>query len=76
MLHFSRWKTALILFICLLGIVATIPNFFSRETVAQWPSWVPSRQLTLGLDLQGGSHILLGVDTDAVIKERLNSAPR
>ncbi|ESR23554.1 protein translocase subunit SecD [Lutibaculum baratangense] len=71
MLHFSRWKIAVTLLICLVGILATIPNFFSRETVAEWPGFMPTRQLTLGLDLQGGSHILLGVDTQAVVGERL-----
>ncbi len=42
----------------LAGIVANIPNFFSAETVASWPTWLPKRQIVLGLDLRGGAHLL------------------
>jgi len=47
MLHFTRWKMIAILAVVLAGIVAAIPNLFSRATVESWPSWVPSRQLVL-----------------------------
>jgi len=73
MLHFSRWSIILILAICAAGILATVPNFFSKEEAAGWPSWVPHRQLVLGLDLQGGSYILLAVDTEAVVEERVDT---
>ncbi len=73
MLHFARWTVILIIAICAAGILATIPNFFSKQEAESWPSWIPHRQLVLGLDLQGGSHILLAVDTDAVVKERVDT---
>lgn len=73
MLHFARWTVILIIAICAAGILATIPNFVSKQEVESWPSWIPHRQLVLGLDLQGGSHILMAVDTDAVIKERVDT---
>ena len=73
MLYFQRWKIALILLVSLAGIIATIPNFFSPETVARWPSFLPQRQLVLGLDLRGGAHLLLEVDRDDLIGDRVET---
>ncbi len=73
MLYFQRWKIALILFVALAGIVATIPNFFSAETVASWPNFLPKRQITLGLDLRGGAHLLLEVNRDSLVKDRVQT---
>ncbi|MEQ1651621.1 MAG: protein translocase subunit SecD [Hyphomicrobium sp.] len=69
MLHFSRWKTLAILLTCLAGIVVALPNFFAKETVAAWPSFIPHQQLNLGLDLQGGAHLLLAMDQDEIKKD-------
>ena len=71
MLYFQTWKLVLILGACLLGVIFALPNAFSPETVAKWPSYVPRKQVALGLDLRGGSHLLLEVDMGAVEKERL-----
>jgi preprotein translocase subunit SecD len=49
-----------------------VPNFFSDNVVRHWPSWA-QRHIVLGLDLQGGSHLLLEVDSAAVRKEQLQS---
>ncbi len=73
MLYFQRWKIALILFVALAGVVATIPNFFSAETVASWPNFLPKRQITLGLDLRGGAHLLLEVNRDSLVKDRVQT---
>src|SRR6185503_15381536 len=72
MLYFSRWKATAILLTTLLVCAFAIPNFFPEKTVQSWPKWA-QRHLVLGLDLQGGSHILLEVDTNAVRKEKLES---
>ena len=50
MLHFERWKIIAIVLTCLAGVLFTLPNFFSKETVDSWPSWLPHKQLPLGLD--------------------------
>src|SRR5512136_60436 len=71
MLYFQTWKLILILGACLLGVVFSLPNAFSPETVANWPRYVPKKQVSLGLDLRGGSHLLLEVDMATVEKERL-----
>ncbi|MBX9842811.1 MAG: protein translocase subunit SecD [Xanthobacteraceae bacterium] len=72
MLYFSRWKAAAILLTTFIVCAFSIPNFFSEQTVDSWPKWA-QRHLVLGLDLQGGSHILLEVDANAVRKEKIEA---
>jgi len=72
MLFFTRWKAAAILLTALVVCLFALPNFFSENTVKAWPSWA-QRHVVLGLDLQGGSHLLLQVDASAVRKERLQA---
>ncbi len=73
MLYFPRWSVVLILLVVLGGIVVTIPNFFSAQTVATWPAWLPRDQISLGLDLRGGAHLLLEVDRDSLVKDRVDT---
>ncbi len=73
MLYFARWKIVLILAVCALGVIFTLPNVFSAQTVESWPGFLPKSQVSLGLDLRGGSYLLLEVDTAAVERDRLNS---
>ncbi|MFG1428160.1 protein translocase subunit SecD [Roseixanthobacter glucoisosaccharinicivorans] len=70
MLHFSRLKTTAILVITAIGILFALPNLLPPAALAVLPSWLASSRVTLGLDLQGGSHILLEVDGAALRKER------
>jgi preprotein translocase subunit SecD len=72
MLYFSRTKAAAILITALVVCSFSIPNFFSEQTVKGWPAWA-QRRLVLGLDLQGGSHILLEVDQNDIRKQRLDT---
>jgi len=69
MLHFARWKTAAILAVLIIGSLFSIPNLISR---AAFPDWFPVRQINLGLDLRGGSYLLLEVDMNTVVRERLD----
>jgi SecD/SecF fusion protein len=73
MMYFAPWKIALIALACLASVVFSIPSFFPAATVATWPSWLPKRQVNLGLDLRGGAHLLLEVDTSVVLRERLEA---
>jgi len=73
MLHFPRWKIALILGVCALGLLAALPNVLPKAALEAMPGWLPARPLHLGLDLRGGSHLLLEVDTDTLVKERLEA---
>jgi protein-export membrane protein SecD len=68
MMYFSRMKTTVILAVCLLGALLGVPNLFPAPA-----DWIPWRTVHLGLDLRGGSYLLLEVDMNAVLKERLDS---
>jgi preprotein translocase subunit SecD len=70
MLYFSRWKALATLLTAFIVCAFAIPNFFPEKVVQTWPKWA-QRHLVLGLDLQGGSHILLEVDSAAVRKEKV-----
>ncbi|MBZ0215158.1 MAG: hypothetical protein K8F25_01270, partial [Fimbriimonadaceae bacterium] len=73
MLYFSKIKIALILAVCVVGIFFSLPNFFNTSALDGLPDWLPHKQVVLGLDLQGGSHMLLEVDTNQVVEERLDT---
>ena len=73
MLHFARWKTVMIWITVALAVIFSVPNFFSKEQLAALPDWLPKRTMPLGLDLQGGSHILLQVERPDLIKDRVNT---
>ncbi|HET9146793.1 MAG TPA: protein translocase subunit SecD [Acetobacteraceae bacterium] len=67
MLYFTRLKTTLIALVCLLGILFILPNLIKRPA-----AWLPWQQVHLGLDLRGGSYLLMQVDMNAVVREELN----
>src|ERR671929_53580 len=69
MLYFSRWKALATLLTALIVCLFAVPNFFSDATLKRLPAWA-QRHVVLGLDLQGGSHILLEVDANYVRKEK------
>jgi preprotein translocase subunit SecD len=70
MLYFTRWKALAVILTALIVCLCAVPNFFPEATVKTWPSWA-QRRLVLGLDLQGGSHLLLEVDANSVKKDKL-----
>ena len=71
-MYITRWKSLGILLTTLIVCFFVVPNFLPEKVVQSWPKWA-QRQIVLGLDLQGGSHILLEVDTNAVRKEKVES---
>ncbi|MBI2716996.1 MAG: protein translocase subunit SecD [Rhizobiales bacterium] len=70
MLYFTRWKATAIVLTAFVVCLFAVPNFLPEKMVQSWPKWA-QRHVVLGLDLQGGSHILLEVDSNAVRKEKL-----
>src|ERR1043165_8110834 len=70
MLYFTRWKATAIVLTAFIVCLFAVPNFLPEKMVQSWPKWA-QRHVVLGLDLQGGSHILLEVDADAVRKEKV-----
>ena len=73
MLQLRPWKIILVVAAALFGLVFAAPNVIPASATAGWPAFFTQR-LNLGLDLQGGSYLLLEVDTDQLRKDRLNNA--
>ncbi|MGH6953694.1 MAG: protein translocase subunit SecD [Alphaproteobacteria bacterium] len=73
MVRVTRWQVVLVVAICVLGLAFAAPNFLSRRGAESLPGWLPNEQLSLGLDLQGGSHLLLQVDLESIVEEELDS---
>ncbi|MBK8909562.1 MAG: protein translocase subunit SecD [Rhodospirillales bacterium] len=74
MVHFTKWKIALVVLVCVAGLWCAWPNLLSRDTAAALPEWLPvPEQINLGLDLRGGSHLLLEVETGVVIQELMEA---
>ena len=71
MLYFTRWKALAIILTALVVCLFAVPNFFPEAKVKTWPVWA-QRHIVLGLDLQGGSYLLLEVDSNYVKKEKLD----
>ena len=69
MYKLSKSRIIIILAICLVGLFFALPNFMpNKDNLPKW--WQP---VNLGLDLQGGSNLLLEVKLDEVMKERMSS---
>jgi preprotein translocase subunit SecD len=73
MVQIPRWQVVLILVVLLGGVIFALPNLLPRQTADELPSWVPHQQINLGLDLQGGSYLLLEADIQSVIHEQLEN---
>ena len=73
MIYIGRWQMITVIFILLMGAIFATPNFLPERVRGALPGWVPSSQINLGLDLQGGSYLLLEVDMPGVVKERLET---
>jgi protein-export membrane protein SecD len=73
MLHFQTWKLVLVLGIVIAAILYALPNVFPRATMEQVPTWLPHKQVNLGLDLQGGAHLLYQLDEKEMTDDWLNT---
>ena len=73
MIHLSRWKVVLLVLSLLFGLFFAYPNVLSPAQREALPGWLPKSGLNLGLDLQGGSYLLLEVDVPAMREKRLGN---
>ncbi|MDE3114435.1 MAG: protein translocase subunit SecD [Pseudomonadota bacterium] len=71
MLQIPTWSKVVTALIVLFGILIALPNALPDSALKRIPGWLPSSTVALGLDLQGGSYLLLEVELDQVQKERL-----
>ena len=72
MLDFPRWKIWLVVTTLVLGVVFAIPTFLSESSYNRLPSILQAK-VNLGLDLSGGSHILLEANPADIAKQRLEN---
>src|SRR5215208_4856966 len=74
MLEFPRWKVWLVSLVVALGVLLSIPSLIAGTPLTkQWPAWLPQYKISLGLDLAGGSHLLLEADQRDAQKQRLQA---
>ena len=73
MVHIPRWQIAVVLAVVVLGLVYALPNVFSRSTLEGLPDWVPHKHINLGLDLQGGSYLLIEVQLEEAFEADLDN---
>ena len=71
MLNLSRWKVILVVLSVVFGVLFALPNALPQAARDNLPGFMPNKTMNLGLDLQGGSYLLLEVDTEALRSERL-----
>ncbi|MGZ8312068.1 MAG: protein translocase subunit SecD [Allosphingosinicella sp.] len=72
MLDFPRWKMWLVTLTCVIGVYYAIPSFLPERIAQQMPAWL-APQVKLGLDLAGGSHLMLEAETSGVARQRIEN---
>ena len=70
MKNYPTWKWIIVLIIISLAIVFSIPTYVYQNDT---DNWFLKNKINLGLDLQGGSYLLLEVESSVLIKEELNN---
>lgn len=73
MLQLPRWRIFVVIFATLFGVLFTLPNLLPENLRTSLPPFLPRQALNLGLDLQGGSHLLLEVDSSALRRQQLDN---
>src|SRR5262245_38630743 len=73
MIHVTRWQKIIVSSLLFIGFLFTVPNFLPENIRTSLPRWLPTSVINLGLDLQGGSYLLLEVDMPGVVTERLET---
>lgn len=73
MVQLSRWKVILLALALVFGLVFSYANALTPAQREALPGWAPKSTLNLGLDLQGGSYLLLQVDVDAMREKRITN---
>ncbi|MBC9033465.1 protein translocase subunit SecD [Sphingomonas sp. JC676] len=73
MLDFPRWKVLSITIGLAIMILLAVPSFVPKDMRETWPKWIPHPAINLGLDLAGGSYLLLEADTSDVAQSKLET---
>jgi preprotein translocase subunit SecD len=73
MLNVARWRIILVLVVTVMGIAFAFPNFVPEGARNSLPGFVPRQAINLGLDLRGGSQLLLEVDVNTLRRAQLDN---
>jgi preprotein translocase subunit SecD len=73
MVHIPKWQVVLVLALLLCGLALAAPNLVSRKAAENIPGWLPHKQISLGLDLRGGSYLLLEAQLESVEQEHFGN---
>lgn len=76
MLEVSKIKSFFVFLFISLGAIFFMPNILSQKALDHLPSFFPRKKIVLGLDLQGGSHLLMEVDMESLMKEKYEGVYR
>jgi preprotein translocase subunit SecD len=72
MLNFPRWKLWAISLTCIFGVLLAVPSLLPAHVTENWPNWAKPH-INLGLDLAGGSQLLLEAETESLARQRLET---
>lgn len=73
MLQVARWRIILVLVVTVMGIAFAFPNFVPERIRESLPGFLPRQAINLGLDLRGGSQLLLEVDVATLRRQQLDN---
>ncbi len=73
MVQIPRWQVILAAVVVLLGLAYAAPNMIKADLTQDLPGWLPSKRINLGLDLRGGSYLLMEVQLEKAVAERLDN---
>ena len=73
MLSVARWRIILVAVVSIVGLILALPNLLPGSVRDRLPAFMPHETLNLGLDLQGGSYLLLEVDTAVLRHQQLEN---
>ncbi|HRE61645.1 MAG TPA: protein translocase subunit SecD [Micropepsaceae bacterium] len=73
MIQMSPWRQVMIALICIVATIFALPNFLPQSARDALADFLPPNTMNLGLDLSGGSYLLLEVETEVAVKDRLES---
>ncbi|AHA28293.1 protein translocase subunit SecD [Candidatus Liberibacter americanus] len=60
----NSWLVGLYSVVCFVGLLISLPNFISQDIIDKLPSFMPKNHMVMGLDLKGGSHLVLEIDEE------------
>ena len=73
MLQIPTWSRVITVLILVTGLLIALPNALPNSVLSRAPQWLPTNTVSLGLDLQGGASLLLQVEVDQALRDRLDS---